>query len=73
MVVPRTLWLYNNTAKILCRYGSNNERSRLAAAWQNLLSTLSPSGSLQPVLSLAQVVITLGIFWIRQMDFREVI
>lgn len=54
MLVPSNIWLFNNSTKILCRYDSIKERSLLAPTWQNLLYMLSPSGSLQPVLSLAQ-------------------
>lgn len=51
MLVPSSMSLFNNATKILCRYYSNKREKRSST---NLLPMLSLSGSLQPVLSLAQ-------------------
>lgn len=76
-IVPRNIWLFNTTTKILPRYHSDKRQKPSSTNRQNILSMQSfmvPYHLHCPKQKTKRgPVVMLWIFWIIQMDFRELI
>ena len=77
MLVPSNLWLFNKATKILCRYDSNKKSTfqhQPGRTFYPCCPLLVPySLSCHQHKTERGAVVIPGIFWIMQMDFREVI
>jgi len=77
MLVPSNMSLFNNTTKILCKYDPNKREklssTNLAEPFIHALPFWFLTACLVICTRQSGAVVILGIFWILQMDFREVI